>query len=186
MNKTVVIQNNVGNVNIGDSPEYRINSVINELLIDLAATPFMFERKERRVPVAAVRKIEYNNIRTNKHVIRQYLEHSAAIEGAYERIDALTPFGREVVLSNLNNLYYQCLDVLGIDYFDIVDMCKIRENSDQILDFVINQLKNFAFESRNVPAMKEHVVQGVNVIVAHAFLECIILEVPNDAATSGL
>ena len=35
MNKTVVIQNNAGNVNIGDSPEYRVNSVINELLIEL-------------------------------------------------------------------------------------------------------------------------------------------------------
>lgn len=186
MNKTVVIQKNFGNVNIGDSPEYRINSVINELLIELAATPFRFERTNRRVPVAAVRKIEHNNVRTNKHVIRQYLEHSAAIESAYERIDALTPFGREVVLRNLNDLYYQCLDFLGIDYFESIDISKIRENSDQILDFVVNHLKNFAFESKNVPSMKEHVVQGVNVIVAHAFLECIILEVPNDAATSGV
>ena len=186
MSKAVVIQNNAGNINIGDSPEYRINSVINELLIDLAAAPFRFERTNRRVPVAAVRKIEHNNVRTNKYVIRQYLEHSAAIEAAYERIDAVIPFGREVVLRNLNDLYYQCLDFLGIDYFESIDISKIRENSDQILDFIVNHLKNFAFESKNVPSMKEHVVQGVSVIVAHAFLECIILEVPNDAATSGV
>jgi hypothetical protein len=186
MNKTVIIQNNVGNVYIGDSPEYQINSVINELLMDLAARTFRFERKDRKVPVGAIRKIEYNNIRTNKHVIRQYLEHSAAIEAAYQRIDALTPFGRDVVMRNLNDLYYRCLDILDIDYLGSIDICMIRERSDHIIEFIINELKNFAFESKNVPSMKEHVVQGVNVIVAHAFLECIILEVPKDAAASGV
>lgn len=184
MNKTVVIQNSLGNVNIGYSPEYRVDSVINELLIHLAATPFKFEIRDRKVPVAAVRKIQYNNIRMNRHIIQQYLEHSAAIETAYERIDNLIPFGRGTVLRNIKNLYYQCLDAFNIDYFGDIDICQIRENSDQIIEFIVNSLKNLAFESRNVPSMKEHVMQGINVIVAHAFIECIVLEVPSDAAAS--
>lgn len=184
MQKNVAIEKNFGNINIGDSPEYQINSVINRLLMDLAATPFRFERKNRSVPVDTVRKIEHNNIRLNRHIIHQYIDHSAAVEEAYKRIDAATPFGRDVILRNLNSLYYQCLDSLDIDYFDTIDIEKIRENSDHILFYIVNQLKNFAYESKNVPSMKEHVVQGVNVVVAHAFLECIILEVPSDAAAS--
>lgn len=186
MQKNIAIANNFGNVNIGDSPEYQINSAINQLLMDLAAIPFRFERRIRSIPVSAVRKIEYNNIRTNRHIIHQYLDHSAAVEGAYARIDAVTPFGRDVILRNLNSLYYQCLDMLGVDYFGTIDIDKIREHSDHILAYIVNQLKNFAYESKNVPAVKEHVVQGVHVVVAHAFLECVILEVPSDAAASGV
>lgn len=186
MQKQVLIEKNFGNLNIGDAPEYQINSVINKLLIDLAATPFRFERRNRNVPVSAVRKIEYNNIRSNKHIIHQYIDHSTVVEDAYARIDAMTPYGRDTILRNLNDLYYKCLDLLGVEYFESIDIEQVRENSDHILSYIVNQLKNFAYESKNVPSMREHVEQGVNVVVAHAFLECIIFEVPNDATIYGV
>lgn len=186
MNKLVAVNNNAGNIYIGDSPEHQVDCAINELLKDLAATSLRFERPNRKLPVNAVLKIKHNYIQKNRHVISQYLEYSAAVEAAYLRIDAVVPFGRDSILKNISSLYYECLDTLGIDYFSSISIADIRQNADYIIDYIVTRLRNLAFESKNVPRMKEHVVQGINVVVAHAFVECIILEVPEYDTLPGM
>jgi hypothetical protein len=59
-------------------------------------------------------------------------------------------------------------------------MTAIRENSEYILDFVIQKLRNSAYESKNILQIKEQIDQGINVVVAHAFIECIIFENPEN------
>lgn len=71
------------------------------------------------------------------------------------------------------------MDSIEVEYLTCeVDIIKIRENSEYILDFIIQKLKNTVFESKNTPSYKEHIELGVNVVVAHAFIECIIMENP--------
>lgn len=177
--KIVKVERNFGNINIGDSPEYSISSAINELLKSLANKPFSFERKRRRPSSETVVKIEHNNLKSKSHIIKQYLDHSSKVEEAYSEIDSLITFGKDTILQNLNDLYYLALDAVDIDYLTCdVDVKEVRENSEFILDFIIQKLKNSVFESKNTPAYKEHVELGVNVVVAHAFIECIIMENP--------
>jgi len=179
LNKTVNVGRNAGNIIIGDSPEYEISSVINELLKSLANKPFSFKKKTRRPSAETVVKIEHNNLKSKSHIIKQYLDHSSKVEEAYSEIDSLITFGKDTILQNLNDLYYLALDAVDIDYLTCdVDIEKVRENSEFILDFIIQKLKNSVFESKNTPAYKEHVELGVNVVVAHAFIECIVMENP--------
>jgi hypothetical protein len=177
VNKTVNVERNAGNINIGYSPEYEISSAINELLKSLANKPFTFKIKRRRPSSETVVKIEHNNLKSKSHIIKQYLDHSSKVEEAYSEIDSLITFGKDTILQNLNDLYYLALDAVDIEYLTCdVDIEKVRENSEFILDFIIQKLKNSVFESKNIPAYKEHVELGVNVVVAHAFIECIIME----------
>lgn len=179
VNKIVRVERNAGNINIGDSPEYEISSAINELLKSLANKPFLFKKKRRRPSSETVVKIEYNSLKSKSHIIKQYLDHSSKVEEAYSEIDSLIAFGKDIILQNLNDLYYLSLDTVDIEYLTCdVDILKVRENSEFILDFIIQKLKNSVFESKNTPAYKEYIELGVNVVVAHAFIECIIMENP--------
>lgn len=181
MTKTVSIEHVVGNVHIGDSPEYQVNPAINELLMKLASRPFIFQRLTRKPPPTTVAKIQHNKIQAKQSIIKQYMDHSAAIEAAYRGIDSVIPFGEQIVLQNLNDLYCAALDNVGIDYFaSPVDMGAVRDNAEYILDFVIQKLRNSAYESKNMLQLKEQIEQGINVVVAHAFIECIIFENPEN------
>ncbi|WP_236191278.1 hypothetical protein [Pseudomonas pharyngis] len=178
--KTVAITHLAGNVNIGDAPEYQINSAINELLICLASKASPYVRLDRKPTAETVRKIQHNNLRAKSNIIKQYLEHSSKIEEAYVDVDVLIPFGKDMILQNLNGFYCSALDELNIEYVcESVDMDKIRVNSIFIIDFVISKLRNFVYESMNKPAYKESVELGINVVVAHAFIECVVMENPD-------
>ncbi|PSV01935.1 hypothetical protein C0W80_08950 [Photobacterium leiognathi subsp. mandapamensis] len=180
VNKTINVEHNAGNIIIGTSPEYEISSAINELLNSLANKPFKFNTQRRYPSSETVIKIEHNNLRAKSHIIKQYLDHSSKVEEAYSDIDSLITFGKDTIFRNLNNLYYLALDAVNIEYLTCeIDIYKVRENSEFILDFIIQKLKNNVFESSNTPIYKEHVELGVNVVVAHAFIECIIMENPN-------
>lgn len=179
VNKTVNVERNAGNIIIGDSPEYEISSAINELLKSLANKPFTFKIKRRRPSSETIVKIDHNNLKSKSHIIKQYLDHSSKVEEAYSEIDSLIAFGKDTILQNLNDLYYLALDSVDIDYLTCdVDIEKVRKNSEFILDFIIQKLKNSVFESKNTPTYKEHVELGINVVIAHAFIECIIMENP--------
>jgi hypothetical protein len=178
MMKQVVVENNAGNIYVGDSPEYRVDSVINELLKELASRPFQFQRIHRKVPASTIEKMRHNEI-ASQYIIKQYLDHSAAVEAAYLGIDEVVPFGKQIILESLNSLYYAALDGVGIDYLEgDIDIIAVREHSEYILNFVIQKLRNSAFESKNLPSHKEPIEKGINVIVAHAFIECVIFETP--------
>jgi hypothetical protein len=179
MMKQVVVERNSGNIYVGDAPEYRVDSVVNELLKQLASKPFQFQRISRKAPASTIAKIQHNHITTQKYIIKQYLDHSASIEAAYAGIDAIIPFGKQIILTSLNDLYFEALDAVGIDYLDgEIEIDAVRENSDFILGFVIRRLKNSAFESKNILSHKEPIESGINVVVAHAFIECVIFETP--------
>lgn len=177
MTKTIIVERNAGNINIGDSAEHKIESAINELLKNLAQKPLKYERNFRRPPIETIQKIQHNNLVNKSRVIKQYQEYSETIELAYIDIDSIIPFGKDIIFRNLNDLYYAALDELKIDCLtEPPSIEKIKKNSDFILDYIIQKLKNASFESSNGPTLKEHIEQGVNVIVAHAFIECIIFE----------
>lgn len=175
--KVINIERNAGNLIVGDSPEYKVNAAINELITKLATQPFTFKNTRRRPSSETIEKIKHNNIRTKKHIIKQYLDFSSKIENAYTTIDSAIPFGKQTVIQNLNDLYFAALDEVDIDYFeDNINIGKVREESEYILDFIIQKLRNLAYESKNTPALKEQIELGVNVIVAHAFIECVVME----------
>lgn len=179
MNKTVAIDKVVGNVQLGEDPEQSIDSAINEVLKLIAANDFEPSKRNRTPSADTVEKIKHNKLQGKNAIIRQYLAHSQKVESSFSAIDSTIPFGKTKILNNLNDLYYEALDFVGIDYFtDEIDIEQIRVNSCLIIEFIVERLRNTAYASKNKPSLKEDLELGINVVVAHAFIECVILENP--------
>ena len=179
MNKTVAIDKVVGNVQLGDAPEQNIDSAINEVLKLIAHNDFEPSNRNRTPSADTIEKIKHNQLQGKSAIIRQYLKHSKKVESSFSTIDSTIPFGKTKVLNNLNDLYYEALDFVEIDYFTgDIDIEEIKQNSCLIIEFIIEKLKNTAYASKNKPSLKEDLDLGINVVVAHAFIECVILENP--------
>ena len=177
----VTIEKQIGNTYIGTNPEFLIGSAINELLNTLSSKPREFQAKRRRPSADAIIKIEHNNLKARQSIVQTYQNYSLQIEESFIDIDQQIINGKTVILENLQNLYFEVLDELEIDYVcvEIIDINKIRENSDDIIDYIILKLKNLSVESNNCNLPQEAIDIGIKVIVAHAFIECIIMENPN-------
>jgi hypothetical protein len=177
--KTVNVGKLIGPLIIGDSPEYNIDSVISELLRCMAMHDHEYRPLRRKPSAETIKKISHNNIKSKQHIIKQYLDFSSKVEVAYDVIDSSMPFGKQIITQRLNDLYFAALDELDIDYYqNEIDIGSVRNNSIFIIEFIINKLKQFAYESKNKPKLKEYIEIGVNVVVAHAFIECIVMETP--------
>lgn len=174
----VKIGNVEGDVNIGKSPEENVDSIINIIIRDIVTLSIKVDRLDRTFPSKVSMKIDHNNLRQKRRIIQEYKSYSSQIEKAYAIADERVINGKQIAMSMLNNMYFDALEKYEIDIFDI-DITKIREHSDEIIDNIINQLKKFVYKSANVSSYKEQVEIGINVVVAHAFVECLVLENPN-------
>ncbi len=176
----VVVENVEGNFILTEEPEQRVNSVISELLTEISLKPIQYDMHSRGIPADVIVKIEHNNLNSQVAILGQYQLYSSSIESAYDNIDKTIVNGKANVLLMLKDYYFKALYDFGLNpYLGNMDIEEIRKNSDSILIKIINNLKDFCYKSANVPSHKESVEIGVNVIVAHAFVECLILENPN-------
>lgn len=181
MKNQVNIRDIYGNLYIKESAEQKVDSIVNSLLTELSLSTIAppLSRK-RNIPSKVIKKVEHNNLVTQRFILSQYQNFSTSIETAYEIIDTNIVNGKAKVFLMLDNLYMKALCKVGIDpNFDEVNMEIIRQHADDIIESIINGLKEFCYESSNVPSDKESIEIGVNVIVAHAFVECTVLENPN-------
>jgi hypothetical protein len=178
----VNIESVKGNLYLTDSSEQKVDSVVNSLLTEISLIPVdVLSTKKRSVPAAVIVKVDHNNLQSQCFILKQYQAYSASIETSYKIIDTNIINGKSKVFLMLDNLYVKALSDIGIKPFaSEIDMELIRQNADDIIKKIITGLKDFCYESSNVPSDKESVEIGVNVVVAHAFVECLILENPND------
>jgi hypothetical protein len=170
-----------GSVYLGDPAMQKVDSVVNSLLSELSLLPVKpISSRERRVPSKVVKKIQHNNLVTQTVILSQYKAYSASIETAYQIVDSNIINGKDKVFLILDDLYIKALADVGIDLIlGEIDMEIIRKNADDIIRTIVEGLKKFCYESANVPSDKESVEIGVNIVVAHAFVECTVLENPN-------
>jgi hypothetical protein len=174
----VTVQNVEGDLITVESPEINVDSIINLIIGEIVSISVNVDLLDRTFPSTILKKIDHNDLRRNKRIIQQYKSFSSHIEKAYATVDKNIINGKQSALLMLNEMYFNALEKYQIDPFDI-DMLKIREYADDIVDNVIKQLLKFVYKSANVPPYKERVQLGINIVVAHAFVECLVLENPN-------
>ncbi|EAZ1367831.1 hypothetical protein BRQ74_23070, partial [Salmonella enterica] len=109
----------------------------------------------------------------------QYKYYSSHIERAYSLAEQNIINGKQSALELLNGMYCNSLEKYDIDSFE-PDIAKVRQHADDIISDVIKQLRKFVYSSANAIKYKEQVEIGLNVVVAHAFVECCVLENPNN------
>jgi hypothetical protein len=181
MKNQVNINEVKGSLYLTESAVQKVDSVVNCLLTEISLLSVDSSSKRKRsVPAKVIKKVNHNNLITQRYILSQYQAFSTSIETAYKIVDTNIVNGKAKVFFMLDDLYIKALSDIGIDlFFGEVDMDLIRQHADDIIEKVIKGLKIFCYESSNVPSDKESVEVGVNVVVAHAFVECTVLENPN-------
>jgi hypothetical protein len=117
-------------------------------------------------------KISYNNVMRYKPIIQVYSAYQGKLNKIYEEIEIMGSFKKDNVLRNINMLYlkekgkYQTID-------------KIKENADEMIDSIKNELWERVNNSSNTVDLDYEVIEmSILVILVDAFMRCNILEEP--------
>lgn len=161
-----------------ESPEINVDSIINIIIDNISSVDVKINIMDRSFPPAVEKKINHNLLKSKRRIVLHYKSYSSHIEAAYYIADKSIVNGKQNAMFLLNEMYCLSLEKYGIDAFK-PDINQIRQHADDIVGDVINQLKKFVYKSANVTKFKEQIEIGVSVVVAHAFVECFILENPN-------
>lgn len=125
------------------------------------------------------KKISHNNVCHEAWLIHRYSEYGRAIELAYHQLNQDVNNGKNKALRKIHDLYKE---ELALNHIQIVnpEMDKIRILADVIVNNISQKLMFFVNE--NDSSLKdihmEDLEFSINLIVGHAFVECIILEEP--------
>jgi hypothetical protein len=80
----------------------------------------------------------------------------------------------------MKQFYLESLDKFNIE-IKPVNMEKLRDNSDNIIQEVINKTKIFLNKSAyiNDAIYQEDIEYGITLITSYSIIECVVLETPN-------
>lgn len=174
------IQNIEGDFYNIEPPENNVDSIINVIIGDIASAKVKIDPSDRSFSANVTKKIEHNMLRSKRRIVLQYKSYSSHIESAYTLAEQNIINGKQTAMELLNGMYCNSLEKYEIDSFD-PDIVKVQKHADEIISDVIKQLRKFVYSSANVTQYKEQVEIGLNVVVAHGFVECRVLENPNNA-----
>jgi hypothetical protein len=118
-------------------------------------------------------KIDFNSIKRNRNLIREYSEFYPKIDAIYNELESQGSFKKEKLLRNIKMLYSRTKGKYVEDSDNELKL--IQENADNIIEDIENQLLDMI---DNVDSAKEDVAFAIPVIMVDAFLRCKILENP--------
>jgi len=139
--------------------------------------------EKRCLPPEIEEKINFNNVVAYRPLIENnYSENGFYLDTAYEALDSDTPGRRKTFMRYLNLLY---LTVLGEHLKKQAPLGKIeiiRANADNIIVEIINSLLlRIASNGKVIEHISsESIEYNVIAIVCHAFVDCKVLENPNN------
>lgn len=174
----IIIKNVEGDFNNIKSQESNIDSIINIVIKEISMCDVEINYFDRSFPADVTKKIDHNLLRSKRRIILDYKSYSSHIEASYLLVEKNIINGKRTAMRLLNSMYCTALEKYNIDSFD-PDINKVRDHADDIIEDIIKQLRKFIYNSANVCDFKEHIEVGINVVVAHAFVECYVLENPN-------
>jgi hypothetical protein len=137
----------------------------------------------RALPPEIEVKIDFNNVVIYRPFIEtNYSENGYFLDAAYEALDSDTPGRKKFFLSYIHMLYLKLLgDYMkansGLNKIEV-----IKKNADNIIVEIVNSL---LLRIANNPQSIEHISSesieyNVMAIVCHAFVDCKVLENPNN------
>lgn len=168
-----------GDFNNSEPPESKVDSIINDVISELSQEQVIIDIKDRTFPPKVSKKIKHNQLKNNRSIVQKYKSYSSHIESAYGTIEKNVVNGKQTALLILHDMYETALHKFNIDTWE-PDMDAIKQHADEIIDEVRTQLTKFLYKSSNINFTKEQMALGVDIVIAHAFVECYVLENPND------
>lgn len=139
--------------------------------------------EKRSLPPEIDEKLHFNNVSTYRFLIESnYSENAYYLEKAYEALDVESPGRKRVFLNYINSLYLMSLgDLLG-ENPGLSKMEIIRKDADAIISKVISALAlKLSANTKGIEHLSsESINLNIFTIVCHAFVDCKVLENPNN------
>lgn len=162
---------NIYNKNYASPPKNR--SIIAEVVNVLSkmSVKNVSTSKAITLPAKVQEKIEYNNLSQSKSIIEKYKDNTIDLSKTYETIEQIKPGSKRKVQAVINDYYQSELTSFNTSS---------NINSDEILENITSKLSDSILNSSNLSAYNEDVHLAAKVIIADAFIECLILKNPMD------
>ncbi|MPQ45538.1 hypothetical protein GCQ56_00840 [Marinifilum sp. N1E240] len=173
----------VGDVKIKNS--LRTNpTCLGEVVNKLAKIPITEEEENFNVdlPFEIADKITHNDLGSYKCLIEDYPVYSKILEDVYSVVIQHNPRAKSILWKRIRNKYRQIKGELlkGCAIAEQMDL--IKENSDKIIDIIKEYLLELLESSKNLngDVPLEAIEESVEIIIGDAFVNCKILENPNN------
>ena len=119
-------------------------------------------------------KIEFNSLKRNKPLIKDYSQFYGKINALYGELEDAGSFKKEKILRNIRQIYVRVKGQYLIDATDELQIIQI--NADNIFDDVEEKLLSLIDENQS--SSKEDISFALPIIMVDAFMRCKILEEP--------
>ncbi len=170
-----------GNKKINDliKEPVKLNSLLN-ILVRALSQFHKIPNKAKNVHPNTVNKIKHNNLIKNAALIRKYSEYGSFVEETYNTLEENDSSGKEKVKNIINDTYLKAKgEIIGDGNIE-----EVRQNADAIFDKTMELLqievyKNLEEEDK-INLNKEDLQTALRLIGAVGFVDCNILENPND------
>lgn len=159
----------------GKSSISRYPSVLSVIINNIGSSLILEDlNNEVKVAPGTEEKIQYNNILRHRAIIEEYSAYQGKLNAIYEEIEKQGSFKKAFLLQNIRTLY---LVEKGKFRGNIEE---IRQNADEIIDNVQNEIWNLLEGSQNLDSSLpiEFVNVGIQIVMVDAFMRCKILEEP--------
>jgi hypothetical protein len=154
----------------------RVESTIADVINSLSKSnfPLPFQNKTSKLPLDVMQKIKLNNMKTSQNIIEAYKPLSSYLNSVYSDLEKIRISPRERVLQRLQNAYINELSKYENNENKTLEI--VKANSDVIFFRIKEQIKNIVISSSNNISSEEDIDIALNVILADAFVNCIIME----------
>lgn len=158
-----------------------LNQLVLHIYNGIADNNIQYEK--RSLPPDIDEKLDFNNVLTYRFLIESnYSENAYYLEKAYEALDTESPGRKKVFMNFINSLYLLSLGELLKENPKMSKIDLIRTNADSIISKVISSLSLKLSNNLNGIGhlSNESINLNIFTIVCHAFVDCKVLENPNN------
>ena len=160
-------------------------SEVNQIVLSLynAISEDTTTNERRNLPPEIEEKISFNNVVAYRPLIEaNFSENGFYLDAAYEALDSDIPGRKKLFLGFINNLYLSILGEHIQKNPTASEIETIRSGADSILAEVINRLLlRISSNTKTIEHIPSESIESIIISIAcHAFVDCKILENPNN------
>lgn len=180
MSGGVVFEGNKGPVYIENQPRELRASIIGKLVEIISKSDPVEQNLERTASDIDI-KIIFNDLQRNKWVADLYKDDAIVIDESIKTLDSIIYNGSRKLKRQFKSFYNAALGRFGF-YERPFILDAIRQNSDNIIDDVLNSAQKMVSSCSNLDSefLQEDIDYGIKMIVSYSIIECVVLENPND------
>lgn len=173
-NNSQIINNFANNID-------NISSILANLMQPIAEMVDSFDETTNDTSVYKIEdKISYNKLRTFKEIVEQYGQYGLKIDGLYEEYDNNKPGTKKAIFKYFQTKYFLKKEEYHSKEPDKEAILVVQENSDKIIREIYEAFLIDIKKTKNLNIIMEHIETCALAVTCHAFIQCKILEKPNN------